>query len=176
MAKANWKKIKIEYIRGLASYKDLAKKYKVSMKQISEHGKNEKWVEERKRYQNETYKEALARARVTDVDNLEKIGTLSEKMIAHLEDALNDPEQFKKYLVTNVKYNDKGMPIGSETTEREFTKFDAKSVRNLTAALKDLTAITKEIKEAGEDKNDDKQITIKFVSPEDDDEVNAWSS
>lgn len=81
---------------------------------------------------------ACARDRV---DNLKRINGLTEKMISQLEEALADASQFKKYIVSKTIYKD-GVPVEDEMTEREFTKFDAKSVKNLTSALKDLASIT----------------------------------
>lgn len=57
-------------------------------------------------------------------------------------------------------------------TEREFTKFDAKSVKNLTSALKDLASITKSITE---DKDGDNEILVKFISDDKEDGMEEWN-
>ena len=171
MSRINWRKVELDYIKGTVSYRDIAKKYKISTRQVSDRGKKENWVEKRKQFRDETYSEALARARVTEVDNLKRINGLTEKMISQLEEALADASQFKKYIVSKTIYTD-GVPVEDEMTEREFTKFDAKSVKNLTSALKDLASITKSITE---DKDGDNEILVKFISDDKEDGMEEWN-
>lgn len=171
MSRINWRKVELDYIKGTVSYRDIAKKYKISTRQVSDRGKKENWVEKRNKFRDETYSEALARARVTEVDNLKRINGLTEKMISQLEEALADASQFKKYIVSKTIYKD-GVPVEDEMTEREFTKFDAKSVKNLTSALKDLASITKSITE---DKDGDNEILVKFISDDKEDGMEEWN-
>ena len=50
----DWLKIKNDYVSGGGSYRDMARKYSVSTKSISEHAKAEGWRELRVRQENKT--------------------------------------------------------------------------------------------------------------------------
>lgn len=173
MARKNWKKIELEYIKGTDSYRELALKYKISLKQISDHGKKNDWVQKRKQFRSETYTEALVRARDKEIDNFKRIITLTEKMADHLEEALNDPSQFRRYLVSESKIGADGLE--STTKEKTFKKVDAKSIKNLASALKDVAVITREMDAYTQDKNSGNEVVVRFESGKEK-EADEWSS
>ena len=57
-----------------------------------------------------------------------------------LEEALNDPEQFYKYLISIS--DSEG---ASDTVERKYSKLDTKSMREVVSALKDLVSVIRNV-------------------------------
>lgn len=76
MAMYDWETIRAEYIAGDASYRDLAAKYGVSYKQITTHGQNEKWAEDRKKVRQK------AANRAADIVARQKARSLANVMLA----------------------------------------------------------------------------------------------
>lgn len=114
---ADWKKIKAEYIRTGASYRELADKYGVSFSTIQKRGADEKWTEKRKLVGRRS-EELLA----------EKIADSSAKREVKRLDTFNDVADL---LMEKIK---------AGIMDESMTK-TSKDIRAITASLKDLKEI-----------------------------------
>ena len=109
---ADWAAIKTEYITNPeTSYRKLAQKYGVSATQICNVGRDEKWVEQREQYLNETTAKAIEKIRQQEVNRAAKIHSVADKLLHKIE--------------AMVDYGD----------------FNEKGIRALAAAVKDLKEI-----------------------------------
>lgn len=123
-------KNKKEYITTDISMRKLSEKYSVSTSQIANHSRAEHWVELRKQYQNKIVTESLARQEEEDVDHLLKIKSAASKMAESIDALMSDDKQFRRHIST-----DKGLIVG----EKVMKKYDSRAIREVTAALKDLS-------------------------------------
>lgn len=111
---ADWQAIKTEYITTNTSYRKLAKKYGLSYNTISERGKSENWVEERDQFRVKTCSETVEAIGKQQVDRAAKVMNVADKLLQKIEDMVEAGEP--KHM-------------------------NAKSIRALTAAVKDLKEI-----------------------------------
>ena len=109
---ADWQAIKTEYITTDTSYRKLAQKYGVSTTQICNVGRDEKWVEQREQYLNKTTAKTIEKISQQEANRAAKIHSVADKLLNKIE-AMVDSEE----------------------------ALDTKSIRALTAAVKDLKEI-----------------------------------
>ena len=110
---ADWNAIKTEYITTDTSYRKLAQKHGVNVTNIAKRAKAEDWVGQRKQYAIETQTKTVEAVAAQEVDRAARILTVADKLLNKIE--------------AIVDAVDVDMP--------------AKSVRALTAAVKDLKEI-----------------------------------
>lgn len=126
--KVNWDLIKTEYVTGEDSQKKLAEKYGVSMTEFRGYAKT--WYKERLKYREKATKKAINKACDREANRLAKIIETSRKLTDHIARAVEDPEQFNRWLCETTT------PDGSRNTEEKiFRKVDIKSVNEAMKAL-----------------------------------------
>ena len=111
---ADWQAIKTEYITTDTSYRKLADKYGVSRVQIGNVGRQEGWVELRRQHLDNTVTKTVDAISQQEVDRAVRILTVADKLLDKIEAMV-------------------------EATAPE--DMSPKSVRALTAAVKDLREI-----------------------------------
>ena len=109
---ADWQAIKTEYITTDTSYRKLAQKYGVSTTQICNVGRDEKWVEQREQYLNKTTAKTIEKISQQEANRAAKIHSVADKLLLKIEAMVESEEAL-----------------------------DTKSIRALTAAVKDLKEI-----------------------------------
>ena len=132
----DWEELRVRYIAGRMSLKQLAEDSGVSYSQISKHASREQWAQQRKLFGKKVANNSLARAQARAQANLESALKVSEGLLQVAVNALNDKDQFRRYLVQRTDASG-----GSETTEEVFKKIDTKAVKELTEAVDKLTAL-----------------------------------
>lgn len=110
----DWLAIKTEYITTDTSYRKLAEKYGVSRVQIGNVGRDEGWVELRRQHLDETLSKTVEAIAAQEVDRAARILTVADKLLDKIE-----------AIVDAVEGHD----------------IPSKSIRALTAAVKDLKEI-----------------------------------
>ena len=110
----DWLAIKTEYITTDTSYRKLAEKYGVSRVQIGNVGRDEGWVELRRQHLDETLSKTVEAITAQEVDRAARILTVADKLLDKIEAIVDAVD---------------GADIPS------------KSIRALTAAVKDLKEI-----------------------------------
>ena len=143
-----WGQLRQEYIHSDLSLKKLSEKYGVSKRQLERRSAREGWgaLRERNRVSGGGLSEDTAR-RLTEA---------VEKALKVVQDAFDDEKQFHRYL---VKTKADG---AEELEERIFRKLDTKSLKEVTAVLKDLKAM---VQEAG---SQNAQVRVVFEAGEED--------
>lgn len=71
---------------------------------------------------------------------LRTLRRISDLLAEEMETLLRDPDQFRRHIITTGTAKD-----GKETVCETFEKADCKSIRDLTAALKDLAVMTRSV-------------------------------
>ena len=123
-----WGRIREEYIHSDLSLKKLSEKYGVSKRQLERRSAREGWPALRERSRGGPLSEDTAR-RLTEA---------VEKALRVVQDAFEDEKQFHRYLVKTKAGAD------GDLEERIFQKLDTKSLKEVTAVLKDLKAMVQE--------------------------------
>ena len=82
---ADWQAIKTEYITTDTSYRKLAQKYGVSATQICNVGRDEKWVEQREQYLNDTTAKTLKKISDQEANRAAKIHSVADKLLQKIE-------------------------------------------------------------------------------------------
>lgn len=129
--KIDWDAIKTEYVTGNMGQNALIKKYKIDQKLVAKHSKEDGWVKARKEYREKVQAKAQEKFANKRANELAGVLSSSYRIRDTIENALKDPQQFNRYLVT------KGRKGGEfETVEEIHDKLDTKAIREMTQALK----------------------------------------
>lgn len=138
--KTSWTKIRHAYICGEMSYRELARKFEVPIKTLSDVAKRENWVTKRRQFRDDVNTRAYARAREAEVDELESIRQAADKLSGKLNEIMSDEDQL--FMHTAVLADAEG---GSDLYERKMKAFDPMKVTALAKAMKDLTAVLRDL-------------------------------
>lgn len=136
----NWDAIRADYVTGTMSQAVLCKKHGVSARQIAEHARLEKWVEQRKEYRRKTTEKAIRKASDKDAAVLQSLLRSVSKLSRQMEKGLSDDEQLFRHL---VMVGGEGEPM--DTEERIYKKMDAAALRQTAGAIKELTAAARDL-------------------------------
>lgn len=151
MRKNKLAKIKTEYITTDTSYRKLARKYKIPVKIISDAGKAEKWVEEKRQYNHKLSTETVKKICDEESDKLASLIKSADALAEVIQRAMEDPNQFNRVIVTKTikdkveQGNKTQETIKNEFEERIVSKVDTKAIREMTAAIKDLTIVIRNL-------------------------------
>lgn len=135
----DWKQIKTEYITTDTSYRKLAKKHNIPMSTLTRIAIKEQWVEARERYKNKVVAKTVEKMANKEANKLAKIRTAADNMADVVTEIFDDPEQFHRHLVQV------GVGKSFDTVERVYNKIDTKAIKDITATLKDLSAVLRNI-------------------------------
>lgn len=138
--KASWAKLRHAYICGEMSYRELAKKYDVPFKTLSDVAKKEQWVTKRRQFRDDVSSRAYTRARDEEVDELERIRGAADKLGAKLDEIMADEDQL--YTHTAVLATEDG---ATDIYARKLNVFDPMKLTALTKAMKDMTAVLRDL-------------------------------
>ena len=84
-AKIDWSPVKSEYISSKISYRDLAKKYNISMRTLADKAKKEKWVELRERNQDKIVTKMIATEARKQIDRYTRMLNVTDKLLTKIE-------------------------------------------------------------------------------------------
>ena len=86
----DWIKIKNEYINGNISYRKLAEKYNVSLRQIANVAKAEKWVDLKKKQRNKISTKLQQKTADKIVDRNVRLLEISDKLTSKIDKAVEE--------------------------------------------------------------------------------------
>ena len=135
----NWTRIELEYVAGEKTLRELAKAKRVSYSTLSKRASEGGWARKRQKHRAEVESEALARARERGLKRMDELLQASEKLMDAAVEAIQDNEQFKRWVMTE------GCGEGtSETVEKVFDKRDTRAMKDMVFVLKELTGILRD--------------------------------
>lgn len=135
----NWLEIEHRYITGNESYKELSKIYNLRSNQIAQYGKANEWVKKRDEYRLSVISKAKKQSEKSAVENLKELGQVAGRAVYTM----------------------------SEYFDAEGMVYEPNEFRQLTSALKDLTAVLKDIYDITENEVEDTNtIKLQVVMPE----------
>ena len=161
VGKIKWEKLEKEYISTKISYRDLAKKHKISDRQVMRYGSEHNWVEKRRQFVGkvsaEVEKSLIQTETVKTIADLQAISDAAEVLMYEVLNACSDPEQLYKRSFYDCE---KG-----EAVEYRTSKIDGNSLNQLVRALHGLTDIVRDVR--GIDRTEkDRRVTVEFTTKE----------
>ena len=153
---ADWQAIKTEYITTQTSYRKLAQKHGVSTTQICNVGRDEKWVEQREQYLNNTTAKTLEKISQQEANRAAKIHSVADKLLNKIEALVDRPGMMPKdvrALVAAVKDLKEIQGVKSDMDKKE----QEARIANLQ-------------KQADKDNNDLNEVEVVFMAGEE-----AWN-
>ena len=135
----DWEPIKAEYVTTNISKKKLAEKYGVSVSALNYRSGVDHWGEQRRRHRDRVMEKTSQRMSDAAAERMAQLMGGSDKLLAAVLDALDDPAQFHRYL---VKVKEDGE---SFTREEVFQKADTKAMKETAVLLEKLTGITRDL-------------------------------
>lgn len=130
----NWTKAKTAYVTGEMSYRDIAKRFKVSPSEVSKHGKEEGWVEARNEYRASLAEKSIEVSQEMEINRLRSLQNSAMKMCAQLEEALQNENEL--YMHVFVEGKGEGRSVLSE---KRMESMDTGKARNLCQCLQTMT-------------------------------------
>lgn len=88
LTSAEWRKIRIEYVKGKTTYRELAEKYGVTVGTIGKHASKEGWKKRRQKLDEKTEKKALERVCDARAKEFEQLARINDQATDALENLL----------------------------------------------------------------------------------------
>ena len=144
-----WKKIKSEYVTQNCGYRDLAKKYNISLYAVGQRGKKEKWVQLREEYGDKKYTKTVQKTLEKQAEKRANELIAAEEACAGIIDIaasiIADPGQFTRHLVKLRQGHGEGV-YREELIEEDKSIIDARRLKDLAAALETATKLSRTLK------------------------------
>lgn len=139
----NWQAIQHEYVTATdvsVSYRALAQKYNIPLPTFNRIAIREEWNKKRQKYKRDVVNKAVSQACKREAGKLAKVMSSADKLSATIDQVFEDVDQFHRYIV-----NEPGEDGGTVATEKTYKKVDTRAIRDITASLKDLTAVIRNV-------------------------------
>lgn len=139
----DWDAIKQEYISTNISQRELAEKHGVSVSSLGKRCASEGWSGLRKKFRKKVEKKTMEKISRKKACELAKIGDCADKLVRLIDDSLNDTATVRQTIVKIVPSEDD--EDEAEVEEYCLQKLDTKYLRQMTAAMKDLMEILRDV-------------------------------
>ncbi len=133
-SKYDWDNIRTEYITSDLSLKDISDKYGVSQRLVNTKSAEQGWVDQRKKYNAKVVEKAVNKVAAKRANQLAKELTIADNISNVLKKALDDAEQFNRYIIDTTTRVD-GTEIRT-SEEKTFEKVDMRALKDAAAALR----------------------------------------
>ena len=130
----DWDKIRTEYITSDLSLKDISEKYGVQQRLVNTKSAEQGWVDQRKKYNAKVVEKAVNKVATKRANQLAKELTIADNISNVLKKALDDAEQFNRYIIDTTTRVD-GTEIRT-SEEKTFEKVDMRALKDAAAALR----------------------------------------
>ena len=141
MAKAvSWSRIRHAYITGSMGQRDLAKKYGVSERDVTNHSRKEGWVQARREFRAKASAKAIERAVDDEADKLDAMRKAADTLAGRLEEITQDADQLHMYTAVcrDVAGED-------HIVEKRLEGINTKTLRDVVGALRELTGVLRNL-------------------------------
>ena len=130
----DWDKIRKEYITSDLSLKDISEKYGVQQRLVNTKSAEQGWVDQRKKYNAKVVEKAVNKVATKRANQLAKELDIADNISNVLKKALDDAEQFNRYIIDTTTRVD-GTEIRT-SEEKTFEKVDMRALKDAAAALR----------------------------------------
>lgn len=140
----NWDALKTLYVTTQLSLNDIAKREGIKLHTIQQRSRKDGWVAARMAFRTQAVAQAVDLAVDNEANRLAKIINAANSMASVIEAVYKDPEQFQRHVVVDTMI-DEGGGKGMLTVEKQFRAVNTKAVRDMTAAIKDMTLVLRNL-------------------------------
>lgn len=140
----NWDAVRTLYVTTQLSLAEVARREGLKPHTVTERSRKDGWVAARMAFRAEAAAQAVDLAVDNEANRLAKIINAANSMAAVIEAVYTDPEQFQRHVVTDTVIDDDGSK-GILTVEKQFRAVNTKAVRDMTAAIKDMTLVLRNL-------------------------------
>ena len=130
----DWDKIRTEYITSDLSLKDISEKYGVQQRLVNTKSAEQGWVDQRKKYNAKVVEKAVNKVATKRANQLAKERAIADNISNVLKKALDEAEQFNRYIIDTTTRVD-GTEIRT-SEEKTFEKVDMRALKDAAAALR----------------------------------------
>ena len=130
----DWDKIRTEYITSDLSLKDISEKYGVQQRLVNTKSAEQGWVDQRQKYNAKVVEKAVNKVATKRANQLAKELAIADNISNVLKKALDDAEQFNRYIIDTTTRVD-GTEIRT-SEEKTFEKVDMRALKDAAAALR----------------------------------------
>ena len=130
----DWDKIRTEYITSDLRLKDITEKYGVQQRLVNTKSAEQGWVDQRKKYNAKVVEKAVNKVATKRANQLAKELAIADNISNVLKKALDDAEQFNRYIIDTTTRVD-GTEIRT-SEEKTFEKVDMRALKDAAAALR----------------------------------------
>lgn len=134
MADANWQRIRLAYVRGKYTYKQLAEKYGVSENTLEKRARAENWQEARRKYRGNVAAKAQARAEEKDAQRLAALQNAGTDMCNQLEALMRDGQ---RELHTHVTMKGESVTLWDSINDKKLVNI-TRSIKDMSIAMRNL--------------------------------------
>ena len=134
---AVWDQARLLYVTTGASCGQVAARLGVSKGAAERRCAAEGWVEQRKAFRKKLYEKALERAQKTGLAVMEDLMRSAESMTERFRDVVEDPQAFRRYLVSDK--------AGGPKREEIFQRTDMDAFRAASGTLKQMSEAVREL-------------------------------
>lgn len=132
----SYDKAQTDYITGELSQRDIAKKYGLTIRQVSKVAVERHWVKQRQEFRAGTLSTALKKAAERQGEQYADELCVLSSVIGIVKKSLEDPEQLYKYIASEAQGDGSSM-----TTVKTMSKLDTKAARDIVATVRDSSTI-----------------------------------
>lgn len=140
----NWDAVRATYIATTMSLRDVANQYGLKLHTVEGRSRKDGWVAARMAWRARAAAEAMDRSIDSEADRLAKIIHAASCMSEQIDSVFDDPEQFRRHIVVDTVANDDGGK-DTKTVEKQFRAVNTKAMRDLAAAIKDMTQVLRNL-------------------------------
>lgn len=132
--KYDWEKIEQEFISGKSTMEAMARKYQIPLNTFYKRAKVRKFSEKRENYAKRVQEKALARAQARDARTLGNLSSALDKAARLLNKYVADEKTLHTKIVNHMD---------GSLEEVKVEKVDTKALRDMTAAMREVSAAIK---------------------------------
>lgn len=178
----NWKKIRNEYINGYISCRELAEKYNVNKKTVSQKCKEEGWckkrAERRKKVVEKADEKIVEKLAEREAERLLRISDIADRLLEKIDIATGQLDK----LIKTTKTKDRQLEYYSgklsyekvrENEEKDVCKIDCldrQGIKQLTSSLRDIKELMTKVDDNKAPESPNINITVSAATPDDKDE------
>ena len=132
-----WEQAKLLYVTTGASCGQVGQRLGMARKTVERRCAQEGWVEQRRAFRQKLYDRALEKAQKAGLAAMEDLMASAEEMTRRFRDVVEDPEAFRRYLVSDK--------AGGPKREEIFQRTDMDAFRAASGTLKQMTDTVRDL-------------------------------
>lgn len=137
--KIEWDRVRVEYVTGKATYKELGEKYGVSKVSVGKRAKAEKWVAQREAFRKSVASKAIVKKKERESEKLARLMDAADNLTDAVQRITADRQQFFRGVQLAAPEKNEEGSLEAMALEYVTRKADMKALASAAKALNELT-------------------------------------